>query len=74
VSLYLYAQFLEMLDYRTIDCTTKVGVLICDDTSFVTDAIIYILTVRKWVVGWDDLNRRRAEVYAPEDHLRRGTD
>jgi hypothetical protein len=47
VSLYLYAQFLEVLYYRAIDCTTEVGVLICDDTSFVTDAIIYILTVCK---------------------------
>ena len=43
VSLYLYAQFLEVLYYRPVDCTTKVGVLIRNDTSFVTDAIIYIL-------------------------------
>src|SRR5882762_7591867 len=43
VSLYLYAQFLEMLYYGTIDCTTKVSVLICDDTGFVVDTIIYIL-------------------------------
>jgi hypothetical protein len=55
VSLYLYAQFLEMLYYGTVDCTTEVGVLIRDDTGFVADAIIYILTVAqsdKWVVGW----------------------
>jgi hypothetical protein len=55
VSLYLYAQFLEMLHYGTVDCTTKVGVLIRDDTGFVADAIIYILTVaqsHKWLVGW----------------------
>jgi hypothetical protein len=45
VSLYLYAQLLEVLYYRTVDCTTEVGVLIRDDTSFVADAIIYILTV-----------------------------
>lgn len=44
VSLYLYAQLLEVLYYRTVDCTTKVGVLIRDDTSFVADAIIYVLT------------------------------
>jgi hypothetical protein len=55
VSLYLYAQFLEMLYYGTVDCTTEVCVLICDDTGFVADAIIYILTVaqsHKWVVRW----------------------
>jgi hypothetical protein len=57
MSLYLYAQFLKMLHYGTIDCTTEVGVLICDDTGFVADAIIYILTVtaaqsHKWVVRW----------------------
>jgi hypothetical protein len=55
VSLYLYAQFLEMLYYGTVDSTTEVGVLIRDDTGFVADAIIYILTVAqldKWVVGW----------------------
>jgi hypothetical protein len=54
VSLYLYTQFLEMLYYGTIDCTTKVSMLICDDTGFVADTIIYILTVvqsHKWVVG-----------------------
>ena len=53
MSLYLHAQFLEVLYYRTVDCTTKIGVLIRDDTSFVADAIIYILIVqlRKWVVG-----------------------
>ena len=45
VSLYLYSQFLEMLYYGTVDCTTEVGVLICDDAGFVADAIIYILTV-----------------------------
>jgi hypothetical protein len=43
VGLYLYAQFLEVLDYRSVNDTTKVGVLICDDTSLVTDAIVYIL-------------------------------
>ena len=55
VSLYLYAQFLKMLYYGTIDCTTEVGVLIRDDTGFVADAIIYILKVaqsHKWVVRW----------------------
>lgn len=55
VSLYLYTQFLEMLYYGTVDCTTEVCVLICDDTSFVADAIIYILAVaqlHKWVVRW----------------------
>jgi hypothetical protein len=55
VSLYLYAQFLEMLYYGTVDCTTEVGVLIRDDTGFVADAIIYILKVaqsHKWVAGW----------------------
>ena len=55
MGLYLYAQFLEMLYYGTVDCTTEVGVLIRDDTGFVADAIIYILTVAqsdKWVVGW----------------------
>jgi hypothetical protein len=45
VSLYLYLQFLKMLYYGTVDCTTEVGVLICDDTGFVADAIIYILKV-----------------------------
>lgn len=43
MGLYLYAQFLEVLYYRTVDCTTKIGVLIRDDASFITDAIIYIL-------------------------------
>jgi hypothetical protein len=59
VSLYLYAQFLEMLHYRTVDCTTEVGVLIRDDTGFVADTIIYILTVANHISGlWD---RSRAE-------------
>jgi hypothetical protein len=54
VSLYLYTQFLKMLYYGTVNCTTEVGVLIRDDAGFVADAIIYILTVaqsHKWVVG-----------------------
>lgn len=53
VSLYLYAQFLKMLYYGTVDCTTEVGVLIRNNTGFVADAIIYILTVGQshmWVV------------------------
>jgi hypothetical protein len=53
VSLYLYEKFLEMLYYGTVDCTPEVGVLICDDTGFVADAIIYILTVAQlhaWVL------------------------
>jgi hypothetical protein len=45
MSLYLYAQFLQMLYYATVDGTTEVGVLIRDDTGFVADAIIYILTM-----------------------------
>jgi len=45
VSLYLYTQFLKVLYYRTVDRTTEVGVLICDNTSFVADAIIYVLIV-----------------------------
>jgi hypothetical protein len=44
VSLYLYSQFLEMLYYGAVDCTTEVGVLICDNTGFVADPVIYILT------------------------------
>jgi hypothetical protein len=43
VGLYLDAQFLEVLYYRTVDCTTKVGMLVCNDTSFVADAIIDVL-------------------------------
>jgi hypothetical protein len=43
VGLYLYAQFLEVLYYRTIDCTAKIGMLIRNDTGFVADAIIDIL-------------------------------
>lgn len=55
VSLYLYTQFLKMLYYGTVDCTTEVGVLIRNNTGFVADTIIYILTVRQshmWVVRW----------------------
>ena len=55
MGLYLYAQFLEMLYYRTVDCTTEVGVLIRDGTCFVANAIIYILTAaqsHKGVAGW----------------------
>lgn len=54
VSLYLYAKFLKMLYYRTVDRTAEVGVLIRDDTGLVADPIIYILTVARsheWVVG-----------------------
>ena len=43
VGLYLYAQFLEVLDYRSVNGTTKVGVLICNNTSLVPDAIVHIL-------------------------------
>ena len=46
MSLYLHAQFLEVLYYRTVDCTTKIGMLIRDDASLVADAIIYILVVQ----------------------------
>ena len=70
VSLYLYAQFLKMLYYGTVDCTAEVGVLIRDDTGFVADAIIYILKVaqsHKW-------NPEQRKIHAPEDRLRRGTD
>ena len=55
MSLYLYAQFLEMLYYGTVNCTTEVGVLIRDDTGFIADAIIYILMAtqsHEWDVGW----------------------
>ena len=43
VGLYLNAQFLEVLYYRTIDRTTKVGMLVRNDTGFVADAVIDIL-------------------------------
>lgn len=43
VGLYLDAQFLEVLYYGTVDGTTKIGMLVCNDTSFVADAIIDIL-------------------------------
>ena len=43
VGLYLYAQFLEVLYYRTVDCTAKIGMLIRNDTGFVANAIIDIL-------------------------------
>ena len=66
--LYLYTQFLEVLYYRPVDCTTQVGMLIRDDTSFVAYAIIYILFCsRKQEV-------EQSGVDAPGDHLRRGTD
>lgn len=67
VSLYLYAQFLEMLYYGTIDCTTEVGVLICDDTGFVADTIIYILAVvqsHKWVVPSRERSRHLKTAFA----------
>lgn len=74
MSLYLHAQFLEVLYYRTINCTTKIGMLIRDDASLVADAIIYILVVqsRKWVVGRPQPTK--VEDHAPEDRLHRGTD
>jgi hypothetical protein len=43
VGLYLYAQFLKVLYYRAIDGTAKVSVLIGNNTSLVSDAIVYIL-------------------------------
>jgi hypothetical protein len=43
VGFYLYAQFLEVLYYRSVNGTTKVGVLIRNDTSLVPDTIVYIL-------------------------------
>jgi len=68
VRLYLYAQFLEVLYYRPVDCTTQVGMLIRNDTSFVAYAIIYILLCsRKQEVEQSGVN-------APGDHPHRGTD
>jgi len=46
VGLYLDAQFLEVLYYGTVDCTTKIGMLVCNDASFVADPIIDILRGR----------------------------
>ena len=46
VGLYLNAQFLEVLYYGTVDCTTKIGMLVRNDTSFVADAVIDILRGR----------------------------
>ena len=43
MGLYLNAQFLEMLYYGTVDCTTKIGMLVRNDTGLVADAIIDIL-------------------------------
>ena len=60
-----------MLYYGTVDCTTEVGVLIRDDTGFVADTIIYILTVALVGCGMDPEQRK---IDAPEDRLRRGTD
>ena len=43
VGFYLYAQFLEVLYYRTVNGTTKVGVLIRNNAGLVADAIVYVL-------------------------------
>ena len=71
MGLYLYTKFLEVLYYRSVNCTTKVGVLIGDDTSFVPDAIVYILQRR---VNEAVTVRQEVEINTPGDRLRRGID
>jgi len=73
VSLYLYAQLLKVLYYRTVDCTAEVSVLIRDDTSFVADAIIHILTVTQSHKRFYGGSKQR-NIHVPEDPLRQGTD
>ena len=43
VGFYLNTQFLEVLYYGTVNCTTEIGMLVRNDTSFVADAVIDIL-------------------------------
>ena len=43
VGLDLYSQFLQVLDDRAIDGTAQIGVLIRNDTSLVSYAIVDVL-------------------------------
>lgn len=64
VGLYLNAQFLEVLYYRTVDRTTKVGMLVRNDTGFVADAVIDILQGRA---------RKQAMEHPPSGGVQRST-
>lgn len=64
----LGSHFLQMLNDRTLDCSTEIGVLICDDTCLVSDAIVHVLTRLVKKEDQHSIND------GPAIHLPQGTD